>query len=124
MDYTAEDFRDAVIRWAPGGVDVVYDTVGGEVQARSADVLVPGGTLVSILALVDEHGLQRRGVKARYVFVAPNRDQLRELARLYDEGRLITRLAGVFPLNEAAAVQRRLEAGSITGKLVLTVSVV
>src|SRR3978361_1873023 len=38
IDYNAEDFTDSV-----HDCDVVFDTVGGEVQARSYDVLKPGG---------------------------------------------------------------------------------
>ncbi|MGE3782789.1 MAG: NADP-dependent oxidoreductase, partial [Alphaproteobacteria bacterium] len=43
IDYNSEDFTKTV-----SGVDVVFDTVGGEVQARSYEVLKPGGRLVWI----------------------------------------------------------------------------
>src|SRR5712671_7643277 len=45
IDYSAEDFTKAA-----GPCDVVFDTVGGEVQVRSYDVLKPGGRLVWIAA--------------------------------------------------------------------------
>ena len=41
IDYNAEDFTKTV-----SGCDVVFDTVGGDVQARSYSVLRPGGRLV------------------------------------------------------------------------------
>src|SRR5499427_10322797 len=41
IDYNAEDFTKAVTN-----CDVVFDTVGGEVQVRSYEVLKPGGRLV------------------------------------------------------------------------------
>ena len=43
IDYNTEDFTKAV-----AGCDVVFDTVGGEVQVRSYEVLKPGGRLVWI----------------------------------------------------------------------------
>src|SRR5205814_1363958 len=45
VDYNKEDFTKIA-----GPCDVVFDTVGGEVQARSYDVLKPGGRLVWIAA--------------------------------------------------------------------------
>ena len=41
IDYNAEDFTRAV-----ANCDVVFDTVGGDVQVRSYEVLKPGGRLV------------------------------------------------------------------------------
>src|SRR5262249_14513261 len=43
IDYNTEDFTRVA-----GPCDVVFDTVGGEVQARSYEVLKPGGRLVWI----------------------------------------------------------------------------
>ena len=45
IDYSTEDFTDR-----GAGCDVVFDTVGGEVQVRSYAVLKPGGRLVWIAA--------------------------------------------------------------------------
>src|SRR5207253_638138 len=45
IDYNTEDFTKVA-----GPCDVVFDTVGGEVQVRSYDVLKPGGRLVWIAA--------------------------------------------------------------------------
>lgn len=120
VDYTAGDFRDAVKRIYPDGVDVVYDTVGGDVQTRSGDVLKKGGTIVSILAYQDEESLKRKGLQTKYVFVSPNRDQLRQLAEMFDQGKLTTRLAGVYPLTGAIEAHHQIETGHTAGKLVLT----
>lgn len=45
VDYTARRFEDEV-----EGVDVVFDTVGGDTQVRSWTVLRPGGVLVSVVS--------------------------------------------------------------------------
>ena len=48
IDYNAEDFTETV-----ANCDVVFDTVGGEVQARSYSVLKPGGRLVWVAPAPD-----------------------------------------------------------------------
>ncbi|HMP72223.1 MAG TPA: NADP-dependent oxidoreductase [Kiritimatiellia bacterium] len=121
IDYTTTDFRDAVRDLVPGGVDLAYDTVGGDVQTRSADIVKPGGTLVSILAFADEPALQARGIQTRYVFVAPNATQLNDLAQRFDQGRFTTRLATVLPLEQAAEAHRLIQTGRTVGKIVLQV---
>jgi len=49
IDYRTQNFADAV-----KDVDVVFDTIGGEVQAASWSTLRPGGILVSIVGAPPE----------------------------------------------------------------------
>jgi NADPH:quinone reductase-like Zn-dependent oxidoreductase len=121
IDYTKEDFVAAAKRLHPDGVDVVFDTVGGDVQVRSADALKKGGVLVSILAYADEEALKAKGIQTRYVFVAPNGAQLEVLARWADEGKLRVPLAAVLPLAEAAQAHEMSRSGHTRGKIVLRV---
>jgi NADPH:quinone reductase-like Zn-dependent oxidoreductase len=97
----------------PDGVDVVLDTIGGETQARSRELLKEEGRLVSI-AQPPQDGL--------YVFVRPDSEQLAELAELADEGRLAVHLSEVVPLEEAARAHELSETGHVRGKLVLRVA--
>jgi len=87
----AERFEEA------GQVDVVLDMIGGEVLDRSAAVVRPGGTLVSVAAQP-----RVRPAECRTVFfvVEPNRDQLAELARWVQQGRLTPKAGAVRPLAE------------------------
>ena len=119
IDYAAGDFREAVRQLCPEGVDVAFDTVGGDVQARSADVVRPGGTLVSILALQDERALAARGIQVKYVFVVPNSSQLTELTRRVEAGRLRTTMAAVLPLDQAAKAHELIETRHVRGKIAL-----
>jgi NADPH2:quinone reductase len=121
VDYTAGDFRAAVRAWRPEGVDLAFDTVGGEVQPASADVVRPGGTLVSILALQDHPSLRRADLAVRYVFAAPQAAQLALMGAMADAGALRTRLAAVIPLAEAARAQELIETRHVAGKIVLRV---
>lgn len=121
IDYTKGDYREALRAAVPDGVDVAYDTVGGEVQITSADCVKPGGTLVSILAFQDAEGIMARGVEPKYVFVAPNGGQLARLAAWADEGKLNTRIARTWPLHEAAEAHEEIRTGRTMGKLCLSV---
>jgi len=122
IDYTAEDFRAKVRQLCPGGVDVAYDTVGGDIQAKSAEVVRSGGVLVSILAYENEEAIKRLGIQTRYVFVSPDAHQLAELAGLFDGGKLKVNVAAALPLDQAAEAHRMIETGRTAGKIVLKIS--
>ena len=111
LDRSQVRFEEAV---AP--VDLVLDTVGGDVLARSATVLGEHGRLVSV-AEEPPPG----AVDATYFVVEPNRDQLVELARLVDEGTLRPAVDSVFPLAEARAAFERVTTSGKRGKVVLRV---
>jgi NADPH:quinone reductase-like Zn-dependent oxidoreductase len=98
--------------------DLVFDTIGGEVLARSPALLRPGGTLVVIKA--DARRPAGRGDITTVVFIQESsRDQLTELARLVDEGQLRPQAGPVYPLAEAAQGYRAKAAGGISGRVIL-----
>jgi NADPH:quinone reductase-like Zn-dependent oxidoreductase len=87
-------------RWEDTGqVDVVFDVIGGDVLDRSAALVRPGGTLVSVA-----HQPAVRPADGRAVFfvVEPDRARLADLARRLLDGRLRVRVGAVRPLSEAA----------------------
>jgi NADPH:quinone reductase-like Zn-dependent oxidoreductase len=116
IDYTATRFEDAV-----RDMDMVFDTVGGEVQARSWKVLRQGGILVSILALTVPEEAAQRGWRSAYVFVQPNAAQLTKIAGLIDAGKVKPVVENVFPLHEAAKAHAAVQSGHTRGKVVLRV---
>jgi len=119
IDYTREDFRDVVRRERPQGVDVVLCSLDDEVMHRSFEVLRPGGMLVSITGHPDQRLAEHYGVHVSYGFVEPNGEQLRRLARQFDEGRLRTHVQRIFALADAAEAQTLVAQGHVRGKLVL-----
>lgn len=121
VDYTAVDFVERVHDITGEGVEVAFDTVGGDVQVRSAQAVRPGGTLVSILAYRDEAALRARGIQTRYVFVSPNRPQLDRLSRLFDQGRLRVHISARLPLAEASTAHEGIEGRHTRGKVVLAI---
>jgi NADPH:quinone reductase-like Zn-dependent oxidoreductase len=99
-------------------VDLVFDTVGGDLLTRSANALRDGGRLVSI---AEEHAEPRSNVEASYFVVEPDREQLAELTRLADIGALRVDVDSVFPLAEARAAFERVQARGKRGKVVLEI---
>jgi NADPH:quinone reductase-like Zn-dependent oxidoreductase len=99
-----------------GGVDLVFDTAGGEKLERSLAALRPGGRLVSIAA----EPPSAPGITSVYFVVEPSREQLVELAGLVERGQLRPTVAGVFELAEAREAFERLEQRP-RGKIVLRV---
>jgi NADPH:quinone reductase-like Zn-dependent oxidoreductase len=117
LDLGAHQVVDAATRFedAVAPVDVVFDTVGGELLRRSPAVLRAGGRLVSVA----EENPPDGGV---YFIVAPNNDQLRSIARRADTGELRPPPVEVYPLTSAReAFARSLEPGR-QGKVVLAVA--
>ena len=96
-------------------VDLVFDTVGGDMLARSSQLLRPGGRLVTI---ADE---PTEGVDATYFVVEPDGEQLAEVGDLVDEGALHPAIDSVFPLEEFRAPFERSMASGKRGKVVLRV---
>jgi len=121
IDYTRQDFRDAVTALHRDGVDVAFDTVGGDVQVKSAEVVRKDGVLVSLLAYKNEADLQKFGIRTKYHFVAPNADHLRVLAGWAESAKLRVHIAHALPLDQAARAHEMIESRHTCGKIVLVV---
>ncbi len=116
IDYTKRRFEDLV-----HGVDVVFDTIGGDTQARSWSTLAPGGVLVSIASPPSDELAKKHAVRGAYVFMQPDAVQLTEIARLVDAGQIHPVIADVLPLELAREAHETSQAGHVRGKIVLEV---
>jgi NADPH:quinone reductase-like Zn-dependent oxidoreductase len=121
IDYTKESFVEAVRKREPGGIDLVYDAVGGDVQTKSYEVLKEGGRLVSIVNVPSKEEARRYGVEAAHVFVTPDGGQLRRIGALLERGAVRPPALEEMRLEEAAGAQKRSQAGHVRGKIVLKV---
>ncbi len=114
IDYRAARFEDAA-----GHVDVVFDTVGGEIRERSRALLTQHGRLVSIAE--DEAVTTDPKVREAFFIVEPNHTQLVEIANMIDEGRMGAFVKRVVPLENAShAYTGVVEPNDGFGKLVVT----
>ena len=116
IDYNREDFTKAV-----SGCDVVFDTVGGEVQARSYGVLKPGGRLVWIAPAPSGFQPPRQDVEVLRPRVARDRPHLERMKELLAAGAVWPPEITRYPLAQAAAAHRVSEGRHLRGKLVLIV---
>jgi NADPH2:quinone reductase len=101
---------------APGGFDVILDYVGGQAIDTAAELLAPGGTVVSI---TDARARDELG--GQYVWVRPDPAGLAELADLAARGVVQVEISQTFDLDHAADAFRALETGHTRGKIVVTV---
>jgi len=116
IDYHAEKFEETV-----KDVDLVYDLVGGETQARSWAVLKDGGVMVSTLNEPDKAKAAAKHARVAHYRAEPNGAQLAQIAILIDQGKVMPTIAGVFPLEKAAEAEQQLEDEHVRGKIVLEV---
>ncbi|MGW6155866.1 NADP-dependent oxidoreductase [Streptomyces sp. NPDC055144] len=81
-----------------GGVDLVFDVIGGDVQKRSAALIKAGGTLVSIVGPVEARPAD--GLAVDFV-VEADRAELGEIVQRVRDGRLRTNIGDVASLDDA-----------------------
>ncbi len=116
IDYRSTRFEEAV-----GEVDVVLDTMGGDTQQRSWQVLKKGGILVATLGISSPAAAREHEVRGQGVSVHADAAQLIQIAALIDAGDLKPAVTAVLPLAEAARAHELSQAGHVRGKIVLQV---
>lgn len=116
VDYTEQDVSEAV-----SGVDVAFDTVGGETTEALVPTVREGGAVVTIASAPPEESARARGVRAELLVMSPDPEQLARIAGLVAEGAVEVEIAEVIPFSEARRAHEISESGHVRGKLVLTV---
>ena len=114
IDYKKGKFEEEV-----SDVDVVFDTVGSETQDGAFRTLKRGGVLVSTVNPPSEEKAEQFGVKGAMVMVTPKPDQLAEINRLVETGKLKVRVAKVLPLAEVKKAHQLSASGHVDGKIIL-----
>ncbi|EZQ17311.1 NADPH:quinone oxidoreductase [Halopseudomonas bauzanensis] len=127
IDYEKEDYVDAVLRETDGhGVDVVFDTIGGDTLSRSPDALAQLGRVVTIVDIAQpQNVVEAWGKNASYhfVFTRQNRGKLDELGALIARGQLRPHVGAVYPLADIALAHALLETpnNNLRGKIAIAV---
>lgn len=149
LDYRAADLPARVRELAPGGVDAVFDHVGGDGIVDSFRLLARGGTLVSygsaatrdvtgssklpVLKLVGRLFLWKllpngrrthfyniwAGKRRPAAFHARLRTDLGQVFALLADGTIKAQVAARIPVSQASEAMRLAESGTVTGKVIL-----
>ncbi len=129
IDYRKENVPAALRDWAPGGVDLVVDSVG---QGTLIDVLpamkrggiiCPIGTLIANEPRIDGAAAEAAGV-AVILTISSFSNQPRQLRALVDAlatGRISAPDMTILPLAEAGEAHRRIQQGHVRGKILLEI---
>lgn len=138
LDYQSGDFVQALRQLEPGGLEVVFDGMGGEYLGRGFGLLKRGGQWVSyanpfsraamlrLLGRLFWLNLPHTGRKLRlygtgqsYLDMRPFLEDWATLFSLLGEGKIQPVIAARFPILEAAQANALLESGQVTGNIVL-----
>ncbi len=114
--YDRETFEERL-----SGLDIVLDTMGGDVHRRSYAVLRKGGMLACLSAAPFEDRGADYGVTVKMAKVAPDPAVLAELVALAAAGRVKPQVERVLPFSQFAEAHRLSQAGHARGKTVLTI---
>jgi NADPH2:quinone reductase len=130
IDYRSQNVLDAVLAWAPDGVDVIMDTVGqgtlpdGIAMTKPGGVIAPIGTLIPNEPQFDPVAAEKRNV--RIVPTMSNRtkagDYLRHIVDLFGKGVFRSPELTVMPLEQAGEAHRMVKDGHVRGKIILHVA--
>ena len=116
IDYNTTDFTEAV-----ADCDVVFDTVGGDVHARSYSVLKPGGKLVWIGGQPDGFANPRDDVVAMRPDVQRARAFMDRISAFITDGVIQTPEMQFMALDDIRAAHELSATGHVRGKIVLQV---
>jgi NADPH:quinone reductase-like Zn-dependent oxidoreductase len=117
IDYKATPFESVA-----KDIDLVFDLVGGQTQARSFAVLKPGGRLVATSQPPPQDQAAQHKITATMMEMQASTQNLKQLANLLDAGVIRAVVSKTFPLAEAATAWRQMLGGHTRGKTVLEVA--
>ncbi|QZT64075.1 zinc-dependent alcohol dehydrogenase family protein [Mycolicibacterium austroafricanum] len=129
VDYAATDYVDAVAELTRGkGVDVVFDTIGGDTLTRSPLTLADSGRVVSIVDIAQPQNLIEawgRNAAYHFVFTRQNRGKLDALTTLVERGLVRPVIGATLPLTRMGEAHELLEnrrSYALRGKVAIDVA--
>lgn len=106
-------------------IDLVFDTMGGQVQKDSYRILKPKtGRLISIVGIADEKLVQEKGIVAESIWLQPNGKQLQAIGDLMSAGKVKSIVGEVFPFSRQGIYDAHAlsETHHAVGKIVISMS--
>ncbi len=118
LDFGAQEFVDLEndAMEDVGGVDLVFDVIGGDIGKRSAGLIRAGGTVVSVVGPPEARPAD--GLAIDFV-VEADRAQLGEVVQRVRDGRLRTNIANVATLDDAVAALNPTD--RVSGKTIIRI---
>jgi NADPH:quinone reductase-like Zn-dependent oxidoreductase len=116
IDYKNQDFSTLLKDY-----DLVFDTVGGETNTKSYQILKAGGLLISMAAQPDDALVEQYNVRASYQSTTATTEYLTSISALIDGGKLTVNIDKTFTLDQAAEALTYQKAGHVRGKVVILV---
>lgn len=116
IDYTVQDFSELLKDY-----DAVFDTVGGETNAKSYKVLKNGGSFVSMVEGANEELVGQGDIQYVQQGTEATPERLKAITELVEAGKLKVNIDKVFALDEAAEALEHLKTGHPRGKVVIRV---
>ena len=139
INYKKEDVAEALLTWTDGaGVNIAFDTVGGNAFNQLVPAMAHYSDLVTILQVPDDadwKSLRLKNVRvSQELMLSPmvydlreaaehQGDILEQCAQFFEANQLSVFVSDVLPLEDAAKAHRMVEVGGTTGKIVLDLSV-
>lgn len=117
VDYTRQNFAEVI-----KGVDVVFDTVGGETYQQAFTTLKAGGYFVTAVEFPSEDQRATYGDHLARVFCKSDPEDLAAISALVDSGQLIPHIATVLPLTAIKDALDLSETRRARGKIVLQIA--
>lgn len=118
IDYKKEKFEEIL-----KDIDLVFDTMGGEVAENSYKVLKPNtGRLITIVGEPDLDTAKSHNVSAKGIWLQPDGDQLQKIADLMEEKKIKSIVGATFPFSRQGIYDAHAlsETHHAVGKIVIT----
>ncbi len=117
IDYAREDFTTEL-----QDLDLVLDTMGGEIHRRSLSVIRSGGRLVYISAVPLPQMAPPATIQVLRAMVRAQREAFTRIAQLVEAGAVNAQIGAILPLAEAGHGYEMSRDGKTRGKIVLKVA--
>lgn len=141
IDYKTTDFEQELKDY-----DVVLDTQGGKILEKSLNVLKRGGRIISISGPPDRefaeaihanwllkciipllswsirNKAKKRGITYSFLFMQPNGQQLSEISKLVESGKITPIVDKTYEFNEITDAFQYVNTGRAKGKVVLKIA--
>ena len=122
IDYSKEDF--VKVAQDAGGIDITFETVGGENYAKSVLATNQSGSIPCIVNPPDadvKELADQKNIKTDFMLLTGIRKDLEEIASLVDQGKIKPTVSQVLALEEVRKGHELIQSGRTQGKLVIKI---